>query len=121
MSDSPRDVSHNDASEPSGSASDRAECYDVASDHSDSESDCSAEDCRDTSTSDGDTDEFCRIFSSECLPNSDMTVRDFMLSLMAYTVSVRLNWADMERLVRMINLFLGKFVLPTSSYMLRKA
>ncbi|KAH7985192.1 hypothetical protein HPB49_026561 [Dermacentor silvarum] len=85
----------------------------------DSES-SSAEDCSGAEECEGDGDEFCRLFSSECLPNSDMSVRDAMLTLMAYTASVGLNWTDMEKLVGVINLFLGKPVLPTSSYMLRK-
>lgn len=121
MSDSPREASDNDASDQSGSASDRAESCGVASNLSDSESSGSAEDCSDTYRCEGDAGEFCLIFSGERLPNSDMTVRDAMLTLMAYTVSVALNWTGMEKLVGIINLFLGKPVLPTSSWMLRKA
>ncbi|XP_077491319.1 uncharacterized protein LOC144101951 [Amblyomma americanum] len=75
--------------------------------------------CR--SADDGDSDrEFSDFFSIERLPNSDVTVRDAMFILMAYTSSSGLNWVDMEKLVGVINLFLGKPILPTSQYLLRK-
>ncbi|XP_049269081.1 uncharacterized protein LOC119384784 [Rhipicephalus sanguineus] len=68
----------------------------------------------------GDAEEFCNMFSDERLPNVDLTVRDAMLILMAYSASVGLNWVHMEKLVSVINLFLGKSVLPTSQYLIRK-
>ncbi|KAL1467495.1 hypothetical protein MTO96_042135, partial [Rhipicephalus appendiculatus] len=67
-----------------------------------------------------DEDEFCRLFSDERLPNSDLNVREAMIILMAYSTSAGLNWTNMEKLVGVINLFLGKQILPTSKHLLRK-
>ncbi|KAH7984597.1 hypothetical protein HPB52_022871 [Rhipicephalus sanguineus] len=45
-----------------------------------------------------DEDEFCRLFSDERLPNSDLNVREAMIILMAYSTSAGLNWTNMEKL-----------------------
>ncbi|KAH6938416.1 hypothetical protein HPB50_009146 [Hyalomma asiaticum] len=84
--------------------------------------------CDDAGMSDGhsdtdheqDEDEFCRLFSDERLPNSDLNVREAMIILMAYSTSAGLNWTNMEKLVGVINLLLGKQILPTSKHLLRK-
>ncbi|XP_075742920.1 uncharacterized protein LOC142796363 [Rhipicephalus microplus] len=67
-----------------------------------------------------DEDEFCRLFSDERLPNSDLNVGEAMIILMAYSTSAGLNWTNMEKLVGVINLFLGRQILPTSKHLLRK-
>ncbi|KAH7961758.1 hypothetical protein HPB52_011927 [Rhipicephalus sanguineus] len=66
-------------------------------------------------------DDFAKLFSHERLPHSDLSVADAMVMLMAYSTSAGLNWSDMEKLVHVINLFLGADVLPSSQYLLRKA
>ncbi|KAL3252928.1 hypothetical protein MRX96_054736 [Rhipicephalus microplus] len=55
-----------------------------------------------------DEDEFCRLFSDERLPNSDLNVREAMIILMAYSTSAGLNWTNMEKLVGGDKPFLGK-------------
>ncbi|KAL3184693.1 hypothetical protein MRX96_005802 [Rhipicephalus microplus] len=45
-----------------------------------------------------DEDEFCRLFSDERLPNSDLNVGEAMIILMAYSTSAGLNWTNMEKL-----------------------
>lgn len=62
-----------------------------------------------------------KLFSSERLPNCDLSVADAMVTLMAYSTSAGLNWSDMEKLVHVVNLLLGAEVLPSSQYLLRKA
>ncbi|XP_077544557.1 uncharacterized protein LOC144157587 [Haemaphysalis longicornis] len=83
------------------------------------------EHCSDESDSESDecgepADDFFSLFTEECLPNSDITIREAMMTLMAFSSSAGLNWTDMEKLVTMVNLFLGKDVLPTSKFLLRK-
>ncbi|KAL1486832.1 hypothetical protein MTO96_046799 [Rhipicephalus appendiculatus] len=55
-----------------------------------------------------DEDEFCRLFSDERLPNSDLNVREAMIILMAYSTSAGLNWTNMEKLVGGDKPFFGK-------------
>lgn len=67
-----------------------------------------------------DEEEFCRLFSDERLPNSDLNVREAMIILMAYSKSAGLNWTNLEKLVGVTHLFLGKQILPASKHLLRK-
>ncbi|KAH7971274.1 hypothetical protein HPB49_020827 [Dermacentor silvarum] len=52
-------------------------------------------------------DDFMKLFSSERLPNCDLSVADAMVTLMAYSTLAGLNWSDMEKLVHVVNLLLG--------------
>lgn len=69
---------------------------------------------------DHEEDEFCRLFSGEHSPKSDLNVREAMIILMAYKACAGPNWTNIGKMVEVINLFLGKQILLTSKHLLRK-
>ncbi|KAL1482014.1 hypothetical protein MTO96_034072 [Rhipicephalus appendiculatus] len=56
-------------------------------------------------------DDLGKLFSKERLPNSDLSVADAVVTLMAYSTSGGLNWSDMEKLAHMMNILLGVAII----------
>lgn len=119
------DSEESDDNDRSTRGADNAVCADDgASTHSGGlteDEDASDEDTASDVDKASDVEDFLKLFSNDRLPNSQLSVADAMVMLMAYSTSAGLNWKDMEKLVHVMNLLLGAEVLPSSQYLLRKA